>query len=238
MKSIALIPARYAATRFPGKLMQELKGKTVIRHTYEATVATALFDEVMVATDSPVIFEEITAHGGKAVITTGNHESGTDRIAEAAANLEADVIVNVQGDTPFVSREPLQKLLQQFEDAAVQVGSLMQVLEEEALIADPNYVKVCVDKNSNALFFSRSVIPFPRNKDAAITYYEHIGVYAFRKQALIDFTTWPPSPLEDAEKVECLRYLENGVPIRMVVTDFMGVEIDTPEDLEKAEKLL
>jgi 3-deoxy-manno-octulosonate cytidylyltransferase (CMP-KDO synthetase) len=238
MKTIALIPARYAATRFPGKLMQELKGKTVIRHTYEATVATALFDEVIVATDSPVIFEEITAHGGKAVITTGNHESGTDRIAEAAANLEADVIVNVQGDTPFVSREPLQKLLQQFEDGSVQVGSLMQVLEEEALIADPNYVKVCVDKNSNALFFSRSVIPFPRNKNRAITYYEHIGVYAFRKQALIDFTTWPPSSLEDAEKVECLRYLENGVPIRMVVTGFMGVEIDTPEDLERAEKLL
>jgi 3-deoxy-manno-octulosonate cytidylyltransferase (CMP-KDO synthetase) len=114
----------------------------------------------------------------------------------------------------------------------------MQVLEEEALIADPNYVKVCVDKKMNALFFSRSVIPYPRNKTIPITYYEHIGVYAFRKQALIDFTNWPVSPLEDAEKVECLRYLENGVSIRMVVTDFMGVEIDTPEDLERAERLL
>jgi 3-deoxy-D-manno-octulosonate cytidylyltransferase len=171
-------------------------------------------------------------------MTTGNHESGTDRIAEAAIDIEADVIVNVQGDTPFVRREPLEKLLQQFEDASVQVGSLMQVLDDEALVADPNYVKVCVDKNLNALFFSRSVIPFPRNKIIPITYYEHIGVYAFRKKALIDFTTWPVSPLEDAEKVECLRYLENGVSIRMVVTDFMGVEIDTPEDLERAEKLL
>ncbi|MDB5205802.1 MAG: kdsB [Flavisolibacter sp.] len=238
MKCIALIPARYAATRFPGKLMTLLKGKSVIRHTYDATVATTLFDEVIVATDSDIIFNEITTNGGKAVMTTGNHESGTDRIAEAAIDIEADVIVNVQGDTPFVRREPLEKLLQQFEDASVQVGSLMQVLDDEALVADPNYVKVCVDKNLNALFFSRSVIPFPRNKIIPITYYEHIGVYAFRKKALIDFTTWPVSPLEDAEKVECLRYLENGVSIRMVVTDFMGVEIDTPEDLERAEKLL
>ena len=238
MHSIALIPARYGATRFRGKLMAELKGKTVIRHTYEATVATGLFDEVIVATDSDVIFHEITSHGGKAVMTKSDHESGTDRIAEAAAELNADVIVNVQGDTPFVKKEPLQKLLQQFQDETVQVGSLMQVLEDEVLIADPNYVKVCVDKTMNALFFSRSIIPYPRNKTTSITYYEHIGVYAFRKQALIDFTNWPVSPLEDAEKVECLRYLENGVPIRMVVTDFMGVEIDTPEDLERAENLL
>ena len=238
MHSIALIPARYAATRFRGKLMAELKGKTVIRHTYDATVATGLFDEVIVATDSDIIFNEITAHGGKAVMTVGEHESGTDRIAEAARGLQAEVIVNVQGDTPFVKKEPLQKLLQQFDDSSVQVGSLMQVLDDETLIADPNYVKVCVDKNSNALFFSRSIIPYPRNKTMPITYYEHIGVYAFRKQALIDFTRWPVSPLEDAEKVECLRYLENGVAIRMVVTDFMGVEIDTPEDLERAERLL
>ncbi|HEV7332107.1 MAG TPA: 3-deoxy-manno-octulosonate cytidylyltransferase [Flavisolibacter sp.] len=238
MKCIALIPARYAATRFPAKLMQELKGKTVIRHTYDGTVATGLFDEVIVATDSEIIFHEITSNGGKAVMTTGNHESGTDRIAEAAQGLQADVIVNVQGDTPFVKREPLEKLLQQFNDPTVQVGSLMQVLEDEALIADPNYVKVCVDKKMNALFFSRSIIPYPRNKNIAITYYEHIGVYAFRRQALIDFTTWPVSPLEDAEKVECLRYLENGISIRMVVTVFMGVEIDTPEDLQRAADLL
>lgn len=238
MKSIALIPARYGATRFRGKLMAELKGKTVIRHTYDATIATGLFDEVIVATDSDIIFNEITSNGGKAVMTKSDHESGTDRIAEAAKGLTADVIVNVQGDTPFVKKEPLEKLLQQFNDETVQVGSLMQVLPQKELIADPNYVKVCVDKNMNALFFSRSVIPYPRNKNISITYYEHIGVYAFRKQALIDFTAWPVSPLEDAEKVECLRYLENGVSIRMVVTDFMGVEIDTPEDLERAEKLL
>jgi 3-deoxy-manno-octulosonate cytidylyltransferase (CMP-KDO synthetase) len=238
MKIIAMIPARYGATRFNGKLMATLKGKSVIRHTYDATMATGLFDEVVVVTDSDVIYKEITGNGGKALMSQREHESGSDRIAEAAASLNVDVIVNVQGDTPFVKKEHLEKLLQQFLDPSVQVGSLMQILEDESLIPDPNYVKVCVDKNSNALFFSRSIIPYPRNKNIPIVYYEHIGVYAFRKQALLDFTSWPVSPLEDAEKIECLRYLENGVPIRMVETGFMGVEIDTPEDLERAEQLL
>ena len=237
-RSIALIPARYGATRFKGKLMADLGGKTVIRQTYEATRATNLFSEVIVATDSDIIFNEIRNNGGNAVMTRSDHESGSDRIAEAAQNLEADIIVNVQGDTPFVKREPLEKLLLQFKDSTVQVGSLMQELKEEQFINDPNYVKVAVDKNNNALFFSRSVIPYPRNKNINIIYYEHIGVYAFRKEALLNFTGWPVSPLEDAEKIECLRYLENGVPIRMVITDYMGVEIDTPEDLERAAKLL
>lgn len=238
MKTIAMIPARYDATRFKGKLMAALKDKTVIRHTYDATVATGLFDDVVVVTDSGIIYNEIVTNGGKAIMSKKEHESGSDRIAEAAADLEVDVIVNVQGDTPFIKKEPLEKLLQQFLDPSVQVGSLMQILEDEKLIADPNYVKVCIDKNMNALFFSRSIVPYPRNKNIPIVYYEHIGVYAFRKQALLDFTGWPVSPLEDAEKIECLRYLENGVPMRMVVTDFMGVEIDTPEDLERAEELL
>lgn len=238
MKKIAMIPARYAAIRFPAKLMQQLGDKTVIRTTYDATRATGLFDDVVVVTDSPVIYEEITSNGGKALMSKKEHESGSDRIAEAAAELDVDIIVNVQGDTPFVKKEPLQKLLDQFNDPSVQVGSLMQLLEEEQYIADPNYVKVCVDRNMNALFFSRSIIPYPRNKNISIPYYEHIGVYAFRKGALLQFTQWPPSPLEDAEKIECLRYLENGIPIRMVITGFMGVEIDTPEDLAKAAKLL
>ena len=238
MKKIAMIPARYAATRFPGKLMQQLGDKSVIATTYTATKATGLFDDVIVVTDSDIIREEIEKHGGKVIMSQKQHESGSDRIAEAAQDLEVDVIVNVQGDTPFVKKEPLQKLLEQFQDATVQVGSLMQILEDEQLIADPNYVKVCVDKNMNALFFSRSIIPYPRNKNIAITYYEHIGVYAFTKQALLSFMAWPLSPLEDAEKIECLRYLENGVPIRMVVTDYMGVEIDTPEDLDRAAALL
>jgi 3-deoxy-manno-octulosonate cytidylyltransferase (CMP-KDO synthetase) len=234
----AFIPARYAATRFPAKLMQPLGDKTVIRHTYDNTKATGLFDEVYVVTDSEIIFDEIVNHGGKAIMSKRSHESGSDRIAEAIEDLDIDIVVNVQGDEPFVKKEPLQKVIDAFADATVQVASLMQVLTNPTLIEDPNYVKVAVDKNWNALFFSRSVIPYPRATDLAITYYEHIGVYAFKKQALIDFTNWPMSPLEAAEKIECLRYLENGVPLRMVVTEYMGVEIDTPEDLIKAAKLL
>jgi 3-deoxy-manno-octulosonate cytidylyltransferase (CMP-KDO synthetase) len=238
MKKIAMIPARYAATRFPAKLMQVLGNKTVIRHTYDNTVATGLFDEVMVVTDSDIIYNEIVTNGGNAKMSVKQHESGSDRIAEAVADLAVDIVVNVQGDEPFVQKEPLQKLLQVFVDDKVQVASLMQVLKEEKFIADPNYVKVAVDKNMNSLFFSRSVIPYPRDTNVATNYYEHIGVYAFRKQALLNFTNWEMTPLEAAEKIECLRYLENSVPLKMIVTEYMGVEIDTPEDLERAAKLL
>jgi 3-deoxy-manno-octulosonate cytidylyltransferase (CMP-KDO synthetase) len=234
----AFIPARYAATRFPAKLMQALGDKTVIRHTYDNTVATGLFNEVFVVTDSEIIFNEITSHGGKAIMSKKEHESGSDRIAEAIEHLDIDIIVNIQGDEPFVKKEPLEKLIAVFRDDKVEVASLMQELTNTDLIADPNYVKVAVDKNSNALFFSRSIIPYPRNTEIAITYYEHIGVYAFKKQALLNFTNWPMSPLEAAEKIECLRYLENGVSIKMVITNYMGIEIDTPEDLIKAAKLL
>lgn len=241
MKKVALIPARYAATRFPAKLMQLLGDKVVIRHTYDNTMATGLFDEVIVATDSEIIYNEIVNNGGKAVMSKKPHESGSDRIAEAVADMAVDIIVNVQGDEPFVKKEPLQKLLRVFEGEEgkkVQVASLMQVLKEQKFIDDPNYVKVAVDKNCNSLFFSRSVIPYPRNKELPITYYEHIGVYAFRKEALMSFTSWPMTPLESAEKIECLRYLENGIPLKMVIVDYMGVEIDTPEDLERAAKFL
>lgn len=238
MKKIAMIPARYAATRFPAKLMQLLGDKTVIRHTYDNTVATKLFDEVMVVTDSRIIFEEIISHSGKAVMSIKEHESGSDRIAEAVANMDADIVVNVQGDEPFVQKEPLRKLLKTFDDSAVQVASLMQVLKEDSFIADPNYVKVAVDKHMNALLFSRSPIPYHRDKNVSPVYYEHVGVYAFRKQALLNFTNWAMTPLEAAEKIECLRYLENGIPLKMVVTEYMGVEIDTPEDLIRAAALL
>lgn len=238
MKKVALIPARYGATRFEGKMLALLAGKPVITRTYEATVATGLFNEVVVVTDSELIHDEILRAGGNAVMSKGNHESGSDRIAEAAASMDVDIIVNVQGDTPFVKKQPLQQLLEQFDDATVQVASLMQVLTKESEIQDPNFVKVVVDQSMNSLFFSRSPVPYQRDKNAPITYYEHIGVYAFRKQALLDFTTWPVSPLEAVEKIECLRYLEHGIPLRMVVVDYMGVEIDTPEDLERASRLI
>lgn len=238
MKKIAMIPARYAATRFPAKLMQMLGDKSVIRHTYDNTVATKLFDEVMVVTDNKIIFDEITSHGGKAKMSIREHESGSDRIAEAIADMDVDIVVNVQGDEPFVQKEPLEKLLKTFDDANVQVASLMQVLKEEQFIADPNYVKVAVDKNMNSLMFSRSPIPYHRDKNVSPVYYEHVGVYAFRKQALLNFTRWAMTPLEAAEKIECLRYLENGIALKMVVTEYMGIEIDTPEDLARAASLL
>ena len=241
MKTIAMIPARYAATRFPAKLMQQLGNKTVIRHTYDNTVATGLFDEVMVVTDSDIIYNEIVQHGGMAKMSIRQHESGSDRIAEAVADMEVDIVVNVQGDEPFVKAAPLKKLLDVFAGEAgqnVQVASLMQVLTHAASIADPNYVKVAVDLNMNSLLFSRSPIPYHRDQNLTPVYYEHIGVYAFRKQALLNFTNWAMTPLEAAEKIECLRYLEHGIPLKMVVVDYMGVEIDTPEDLEKAARLL
>ncbi|MEP7166272.1 MAG: 3-deoxy-manno-octulosonate cytidylyltransferase [Ferruginibacter sp.] len=238
MKKVAMIPARYAATRFPAKLMQLLGDKTVIRHTYDNTVATGLFEEVYVVTDSDIIFKEINNNGGKAIMSKKEHESGSDRIAEAIAGMDVDIVVNVQGDEPFVQKDPLEKLLKAFDDPAVQVASLMQVLKETQYINDPNYVKVVIDKNNNSLLFSRSPVPYHRDKNIPVVYYEHIGVYAFRKQALLNFTNWQMTPLEAVEKIECLRYLENGIPLKMVVTEYMGVEIDTPEDLIKAMELI
>jgi len=233
-----MIPARLASTRFPQKLLQPLGDKTVIATVYLAVQQTALFDDVIVVTDSEAIYEEIKKLQGHAVMSTGMHVSGTDRIAEAAASMDVDVIVNVQGDTPFIRREPLKQLLEQFNEASVHVASIMTPLHDEQQIQNPNVVKVCVDKWGNALYFSRSVIPHDRNKTGKVTYYKHVGVYAFRKKALLEFTTWAVSLLENAEKLEQLRYLENGVPLRMVLTDFTSVEIDTPEDLERAQALL
>jgi 3-deoxy-manno-octulosonate cytidylyltransferase (CMP-KDO synthetase) len=241
MKCIALIPARYASTRFPAKLMQVLGDKTVIRHTYDNTLATGIFDEVMVVTDSDIIYREIEDHGGRAKMSRRSHESGSDRIAEAVEDMDMDIVVNVQGDEPFVQAGPLRKLLEVFrndEDRQIQVASLMQVMKNKNNIEDPNFVKVAVDLNMNALFFSRSVIPYPRDSNTGVPYYEHIGIYAFRKQALLNFTKWPVTPLEAAEKIECLRYLEHGISLKMVLTEYMGVEIDTAEDLQRATALL
>lgn len=236
-----MIPARYAATRFPFKLMQPLGDKTVIRQTYDNTAATGLFDEVIVVTDSPLIFDEITANGGRAVMSIREHESGSDRIAEAVQDMDVDIILNVQGDEPFVNKKALASLLQAFEGEkgkTVAVASLMRAFADLSHVTDPNYVKVVVDRDNNSLLFSRSVIPYHRDETIRPTYYEHIGVYAFRKDALLRFTQWPVTPLEAAEKIECLRYLENGITLKMIVTDTGTVKIDVPEDLAKAESFL
>lgn len=233
-----MIPARYAATRFPAKLMQLLGGKPVIRHTYDAVIATGLFDDVIVVTDSGIIFNEITTHGGKAVMSERAHESGSDRIAEAVAGRDVDVIINVQGDEPFIKKAPLEKLVTLFNDPSVQVGSLMRKIEDNAELVKNSSVKVVVNKNNDALYFSRSVIPFPANSNADNPYFLHVGVYGFRKETLLAFTQWPAGKLEQAEKLEQLRYLENGIPIRMALVDFKSVAIDTPEDLATAQNLL
>jgi len=240
MKIISMIPARYSASRFPGKLMQDLNGKTVILRTYEATKATNLFDDVFVVTDSEIIFKEITSNGGKAIMSIREHECGSDRIAEAVEHLDIDIVVNVQGDEPFTEVASLKKLIQVFkEDTEKQVdlASLMVHITDEEEIKNSNTVKVIVDQNNFALYFSRSPIPFPRATDVGAKYYKHKGVYAFRKEALLDFYRLPMLPLEASEKIECIRYLEYGKRIKMVETDVEGVEIDTPEDLERAKKL-
>ncbi|NRB60921.1 MAG: 3-deoxy-manno-octulosonate cytidylyltransferase [Winogradskyella sp.] len=235
-----MIPARYSASRFPGKLMQNLAGKSVILRTYEATVATGLFSEVYVVTDSEIIYDEITNHGGRAIMSIQEYESGSDRIAEAVANVDCDIVVNVQGDEPFTERESLEKVLSVFKTDAkkeIDLASLMVEIKDWDEINNPNTVKVIVDQNNFALYFSRSPIPYPRDKEANARYFKHKGIYAFRKEALLEFTTLPMQFLEATEKIECIRYLEYGKRIKMVETTIQGVEIDTPEDLERAKKL-
>ena len=241
MKIIAVIPARYASTRFPAKLMQDLGGKTVILRTYEAAINTQLFDDVFVVTDSDLIFDEIVSHGGKSIRSIKEHESGSDRIAEAVENLDVDIVINVQGDEPFIDAEPLAKVIEVFRndlDKKVDLASLMREITNEDDINNPNNVKVVVDQNGFALYFSRSVIPYPREKNVGVRYMQHIGIYAFRKQALLDFYSLPMQSLEASEKLEQLRYLEFGKRIKMVETTHVGIGIDTPEDLEKARKML
>lgn len=241
MKIIALIPARYASTRFPAKLMQDLGGKSVIVRTYEAAIATNLFDDVFVVTDSTLIYNEIIAHNGKAIMSIKEHESGSDRIAEAVENIAVDVVVNVQGDEPFIDKKPLEELIEVFKkdtDKKVDLASLMFQITDKEEINSPNNVKVIVDQQNFALYFSRSVIPFPREENVGVRYMKHIGIYAFRKQALLDFYSLPMLSLEASEKLEQLRYLEYGKRIKMVETAHGSIGIDTPEDLEKARKMV
>ena len=241
MKVIAVIPARYASTRFPAKLMQDLGGKTVILRTYEAAKNTHLFDDVFVVTDSELIFDEIVSHGGKAIMSIKEHESGSDRIADAVQNLDVDVVVNVQGDEPFINAEPLSQLIDVFKndtDKQVDLASLMREITNQNDINNPNNVKVVVDQTNCALYFSRSVIPYPRDQNVGVRYFQHIGIYAFRKQALLDFYALPMKSLEASEKLEQLRYLEFGKRIKMVETTHVGIGIDTEEDLEKARKMI
>lgn len=229
----AIIPARYASTRFPAKLTKDLCGLSVIQRTYLSTVETGIFDEVIVATDHQEIVDQIEAVGGKIFFSQQEHESGSDRIAEAVKGLDADIVVNVQGDEPFQDKKSLEDLIKAFDDPNVQVASMMfQIDAQEA--KNPNAVKVVIDQDANALYFSRSPIPFEREEGRLVHYWKHVGIYAYRKEMLLQFTAWPKSYLEQIEMLEQLRLLENGVKIKMIPTAHQAIAIDTPEDLEKA----
>ncbi|SIR00595.1 3-deoxy-manno-octulosonate cytidylyltransferase [Maribacter ulvicola] len=233
-----MIPARYAASRFPAKLMQDLAGKPVILRTYQAAVHTKLFDEVYVVTDSDVIYDTIIKAGGLAIMSKKEHDCGSDRIAEAVMQMDVDIIVNVQGDEPFTDRESLEGVMKVFEDDVhkeIDLASLMVKITDDEEINNPNTVKVIVDNRDFALYFSRSPIPYPRAKSEHTVYYKHKGIYAFRKSALMDFQRLPMLQLEATEKIEAIRYLEYGKKIKMVETNVQGIEIDTPEDLKKAQ---
>lgn len=239
-KIIAVIPARLEASRFPRKLLQDLGGQPVIVRTYEATLNTGLFDEVWVATDAEEIYTLMKTKTNHVFMSQKEHSCGSDRIAEAVQNIEASIVVNVQGDEPFTNKESLAKLLHVFEEdkeGRIDLASLMTPLKNLKDVHNPNNVKVITDKENLALYFSRSPIPYHRDESINVTYFRHIGIYAFRKQALLDFYTQPMTPLESVEKIECIRYLENGKRLKMVEVDEISVGIDTPEDLEEAQKL-
>lgn len=241
MKIIAMIPARYSASRFPGKLMKDLGGKTVILRTFEAALSTNLFDEVYVVTDSEIIQKNISDAGGNVIMSKTVHQCGSDRIAEAVEFLDADIVINVQGDEPFIDKTSLSQLIEVFKEDVnkeIDLASLKVEITNQEDIENPNNVKVITDINNLAIYFSRSVVPFHRDKDISVKYYKHKGVYAFRKQALLDFYNTPMTPLEASEKIEAIRYQEIGKKIKMIETDAEAIGIDTPEDLEKAKKYL
>lgn len=234
-----MIPARYGASRFHGKLMKDLGGKSVIVRTYQSALNTKLFDEVYVVTDSEIIFSEIEKVNGKALMSKKDHSCGSDRIAEAVENMDVDIVVNVQGDEPFIDTISLAKLIDVFKNDAnrvIDLASLKVEITDKKEIENPNNVKVITDSNDFAIYFSRSVIPYQRDVDVEVKYYKHKGVYAFRKEALIYFYNTPMTPLESAEKIECIRYLEAGKKIKMIETSVESIGIDTPEDYKKALK--
>lgn len=241
MKIIAMIPARYNAARFPGKLMKDLGGKPVIVRTYEAALQTKLFENVYVVSDSEVIANAIKKVGGNVIMSQKEHECGSDRIAEAVEFMDADIVINVQGDEPFIDAVSLSKLIEAFKNDLkneIDLASLkVQIINKED-IENPNNVKVITDNFGFAMYFSRSVIPFHRDQEIVVKYYKHKGIYAFRKAALIDFYHREITPLEAAEKIEAIRYLEVGKKIKMIETQVESIGIDTPEDLEKAIQFL
>ena len=243
MKFIAIIPARYASTRFPGKPLAMLGGKTVIQRVYEQAVS--VLPEAYVATDDERIFQAVEAFGGRAVMTRADHKSGTDRIQEAVEKIatDADIIINIQGDEPFIQPSQIETLMHLFDDPATQIGTLGKRFETIDAVRNPNSPKIVTDRRGFALYFSRSVIPYIRGIEAEewLTHYpflKHLGIYAYRREVLAEVTRLPQSALEKAERLAQLRWLENSYRIRVGLTDVETVGIDTPEDLARAEAFL
>ena len=232
MKKIALIPARVESERFYGKLLEKLSGVPVIIRTYKSALETNVFDDVYVVTHNDEIIDLIKSIDGKYLKSSSGHESGTDRIAEVAIGLKYDIIVNLQGDEPFIDKSSIQKIVNGFSNKEVKMASLMRDFKDKDELLNPNNVKVIVDKNNYSINFSRT----PMTSEHVN--YKHIGVYAFRKEVLIEFSKMDKTLMEKKENIECLRYIENGEKIKMFKTDFSGISIDTPEDLIKAEEYL
>jgi len=240
MKVVAMIPARYDSSRFPGKLLENLCGKPILLRTYEAVSNMELFDEIHIVTDSDSIRNRFKTFEISILKSKEEHDCGSDRLAEVADQIEADIIINVQGDEPFTNRQDLLKLIDLFKkdlDESIDLASLMMPIYDANAIENPNNVKVIVNRKNQALYFSRSSIPYLRKDTDQLQFYKHIGIYAFRKQALIDFYHSPKGILEQAEAIECIRHLENGKTIQMIKTDVPSIGIDTPKDLQEAEQL-
>ncbi|MBM4136920.1 MAG: 3-deoxy-manno-octulosonate cytidylyltransferase [Nitrospira sp.] len=248
MSAIVIIPARYDSTRFPGKPLSLLKGKTLIQHVYENSQGAHLIEDVIVATDSETIFEKVLSFGGKAVMTDRSHPSGTDRIAEVATSIDYDIIVNVQGDEPLIRPQMIDDVIALLDDERASIGTLIKRITDTGEIMDPNIVKVVFDKDGFALYFSRSPIPYHRDEwknlgqvtghGSRVTVFKHIGIYSYRREVLLALSRMEPTELEKREKLEQLRALENGITIKIQETFFETFGVDTPEDLERVEKCL
>ncbi len=240
MNVIGVIPARFHSVRLEGKPLALIGGRPMIQHVYERVAKSSLLTDLLVATDDARIFDAVGAFGGKAVMTSPDHRSGTDRVGEATADLAADVVVNIQGDEPFISPRVIDQLVEPFHsEFGIEMSTLMRPIDNDRDLQDPNVVKVVSDQAGFALYFSRSIIPFPRNASAESAAFEHIGLYAYTKAFLTEYSRMAPTRLEQIEGLEQLRVLENGRRIRVVEThDHLGLSVDTPEDLARAEELL
>ena len=238
MRILGIIPARFSSTRFPGKPLIDIGGKTMIRRVYEQAKKATTLSDVIVATDDQRIYDEVLSFGGKVVITSPHHQNGSERCAEASINISADAVINIQGDEPFIHPEQIDTLASLFVDPACQIGTLIKVCNDKTLLEKPSIIKVTVDKNFKALYFSRSMIPYLRNADTDTTFYKHIGIYGYRIDVLKEITKLKPTPLELAESLEQLRWLENGYSIQTALTTYESISIDVPEDLERVKSLI